>query len=310
MTAHISFPALEPSGDPSTLSRAVLTGTLRNELGFQGVIATDSLRMEGVRKMYSDAEIPVRALEAGADVLLDPQQPSLQIGAVIDAVRSGRLTESRIDDSVRRILIMKWKRGVIEEPYVRGSRIDQTVGTRQHLRAAQQITDCSTTLVTDRSRLVPLPRGSVLVTGWGDTQVPQLAAGLRDKNRAVDSLVTGASPTKATVDKAVAAARQHDLIVVATSSAWKDPGQRELVSALRATGKSVLVVALRDAYDIASLKGIDSYIATYSSTTVAVESAVRVITGENRARGKLPVDITDPADPTSVVYPFGTGLRS
>ena len=71
------------------------------------MIATDSLRMEGVREKYSDAEIAIRAIEAGADVLLDPQQPALQIQAVIDAVRSGRLTEERIDASVRRILIMK-----------------------------------------------------------------------------------------------------------------------------------------------------------------------------------------------------------
>ena len=94
MTAHISFPELEPSGDPSTLSTTVLTGLLRDELGFEGVIATDSLRMQGVRTMYDDAEIPVRAIEAGADVLLDPPQPALQIRAVIDAVRSGRLGET------------------------------------------------------------------------------------------------------------------------------------------------------------------------------------------------------------------------
>src|SRR6478735_9221007 len=79
MTAHISFPAFEPTGDPSTLNNNVLTGLLRRELGFQGVIATDSLRMAGVRELYGDAEIPVRALEAGADVLLDPPQPDRQI---------------------------------------------------------------------------------------------------------------------------------------------------------------------------------------------------------------------------------------
>lgn len=99
-----------------------------------------------------------------------------------------------------------------------------------------------------------------------------------------------------------------DQIVIATSSAWRDTGQQKLVAALRATGKPVLVVALRDAYDIASLDGIDSYIATYSNTTVAVESALRVITGENKARGKLPVDIPDP-ETGEVLYPLGTGLK-
>jgi beta-N-acetylhexosaminidase len=309
MTAHISFRELDPSGDPATLSPTILTGLLRDELGFEGVIATDSLRMEGVRKMYSDEEIPVRALEAGADVLLDPQQPALQIQAVIDAVRNGRLSEARIDQSVRRILIMKWRRDVIKRPFVDESRIDRHLGTRQHLRDAQRIADRTTTLVTDGSHLIPLPRGSVFVTGWGTTQVPQLAAGLGGHRRTVGSLVTAAAPNQTMIDQAVAQARRHDLIIVTTYSAWKDKGQRDLVAALRSTGQPVLVIALRDAYDIASLEGIDSYLATYSSTSVAVESALRVITGENRARGRLPVDITDPEDPATIVYPFDTGLR-
>jgi beta-N-acetylhexosaminidase len=316
MTAHISFPELEPSGDPSTLSKTVLTGLLRDELGFEGVIATDSLRMQGVRTMYDDAEIPVRAIEAGADVLLDPPQPALQIRAVIDAVRSGRLGEKRIEQSVRRILIMKWDRDVITRPYVDLSTIEQTVGTAEHLHEAQRITDLTTTLVMDRARLVPLPSGSVFVTGWGPTQVRRLARGLRqhalgrhalgEDGRDVASSVTGPAPSAAMIDDAVAQARQRDLIIVTTSSAWKDPGQRDLVAALRATGKPVLVVALRDPYDIAYLPGIDSYLAAYSSAPVAIESALRVITGGIRAHGKLPVDITDPENPHEVIHPYGT----
>jgi len=308
MTAHISFPELDPTGDPSTLSTAILTGLLRERLGFRGVIATDSLRMAGVRELYGDAEIPVRALEAGADVLLDPPQPDLQIQAVIDAVRSGRISEQRIDQSVRRILIVKWNREMIERPYVDIAEIDEAVGTPQHLREAQLITDATTTLVTDRSRLVPLPRGSVFVTGWGTTQVPQLAIGLGRHGRHVAWSVTGPAPGPSAIDGAVEQARQRDLIIVTTSSAWNDPGQRDLVAALRATGRPMLVVALRDAYDIAFLPGIDSYLATYSCASVAIESALRVITGENPARGKLPVDIADPEDPGRVIYPCGTGL--
>ncbi|HET9649321.1 MAG TPA: glycoside hydrolase family 3 N-terminal domain-containing protein [Microlunatus sp.] len=309
MTAHLSFPAFEPSGDPSTLSRTVLTRLLRGELGFQGVIVTDSLRMEGVRTLYGDAEIAVRAIEAGADVLLDPLQPDQQIRALIDAVRSGRLSAQRIDASVRRILIMKWNRGLIESAVVDESRIDEHVGTRGHLRAAQRITDRTTTLVTDRSELVPLPGGSVLVTGWGTRQVPQLATGLAQHGRSVGSVVTGMAPSTATIAAAVQQALGKDWIVVTTCSAWKDSGQRALVAALQATGKPVLVVGLRDAYDIASLDGVGSYLATYSSTAVAIESALRVITGAKRATGRLPVDIPDPDHPETIVYPFGTGQR-
>jgi beta-N-acetylhexosaminidase len=130
MTAHLSFPALDPSGGPATLSREVINGLLRDELGYSGVIVTDSLRMAGVRTRHPDEEIPIRAIEAGADVLLDPPQPDVQIRSVIEAVRAGRLTEQRIDDSVRRILIMKWDRGVVEQPYADEAAIEMIFGGR------------------------------------------------------------------------------------------------------------------------------------------------------------------------------------
>lgn len=309
MTAHISFPAFDDSGDPSTLSRAVLTGVLRDELKFRGVIATDSLRMAGVREMYSDAEIGVRAIEAGADVLLDPELPALQIQAVIDAVRSGRLTEQRIEESVRRILIMKQNRGVLDDPLVDVSRVSSVVGKPSHRSWAQHITDRTTTLVTDQADLVPLPERRTFVTGWGSAQVPQIATGLSERGWSTSSLVTGPNPTSAMITKAAQDSADAEQIVITTSAAWNDGGQRDLVAALVATGKPVLVVALRDPYDIAHLDGVQSYVATYSSTTVAVESALRVITGENKAHGKLPVDITDPDSRTTVLHPFGTGLK-
>jgi len=265
--------------------------------------------MEGVRQKHDDAEIAIRAVEAGADVLLDPQQPALQIQAVIDAVRSGRLSEDRIDASVRRILIMKSNRGVLADPLVDETRVSSVVGNPQHKSWAQVITDRTTTLVTDEADLVPLPAKKTFVTGWGTTQVPQLAAGLKERGWTTDSLVTGTTPTAATIASAVAKAQPSDQIVVTTSAAWNSTAQQQLVAALRATGKPVLVVALRDAYDIGHLDGVQSYLVTYSSTTVAVESALRVITGENKARGRLPVDIPDPDQPGTVLFPFGTGLK-
>jgi beta-N-acetylhexosaminidase len=288
----------------------VLTGLLRDELGFDGVIATDSLRMEGVREKYGDARIPVLALQAGADVLLDPQQPDQQIQAVVDAVRSGELTERRIEQSVARILALKWQRGVAQRPFVDESRIDRIVGTRAHLARAQQITDRTTTLVTDEADLVPLPTGSVLVTGFGDAGVPRLAQELTDRGHPATGLTTGSAPDQAAIDRAVAAAEQRDLVVVTTSAARTSTAQQQLVAALRSTGKPVVVVAVRDAYDIAYLPGIESYLATYSSTPVAITSAAKVLAGDLRPRGRLPVDIPRADDPDEILFPFGTGLRS
>ncbi|MFC0862794.1 beta-N-acetylhexosaminidase [Sphaerimonospora cavernae] len=112
MTAHVVMPELDPSGDPATLSRPILTGLLRGELGFDGVITTDALGMAGVREKYGDAEVAVRAILAGADVLLMPPDLPKAYHAVLRAVESGRISEKRLDESVLRILRLKQARGV------------------------------------------------------------------------------------------------------------------------------------------------------------------------------------------------------
>ncbi|WP_113702221.1 glycoside hydrolase family 3 protein, partial [Nonomuraea lactucae] len=115
MSAHIVFPGLDPSGDPATLSKPILTGLLRDELGFKGVISTDALNMAGVRKKYSDGEVAVRAVLAGADLLLMPNDLPTAYDAVLAAARSGRISERRLDQSVTRLLTLKQARGFLRE---------------------------------------------------------------------------------------------------------------------------------------------------------------------------------------------------
>src|SRR5687767_11310214 len=130
MTAHIQVPKIDPSGEPATLSPKIITGLLREELKYDGVIVTDSLEMEGVRKLHpNDAEIPVLAIKAGVDQLLMPPNLGLAIDSVIKAVRSGGISEQRIDQSVLRILKMKLLRGVMLNAEVDVNRVDQIVGS-------------------------------------------------------------------------------------------------------------------------------------------------------------------------------------
>ena len=108
MTAHIAVPALEEDpGRPATLSTAVLEQVLRNELGFRGLIVTDSMKMKGLTRGFWSGEAAVQALEAGVDVLLDPPDARVVFGALLEAVKAGRLSESRVDRSVERILQAK-----------------------------------------------------------------------------------------------------------------------------------------------------------------------------------------------------------
>lgn len=239
MTAHIVVPALDPSGDPATLSHPILTGILREELGYDGVISTDSLAMRGVRTKYGDDRVAVLALKAGADQLLNPPRPDIAWHAVIEAVRNGELTEERIDASVLRVLRMKARVGLLDQ-VLEGApgapaphaptpalSVDATVGTPAHLVAADHIADATTTLLVNTDALLPLSPAThprVLVVGAdprspsGTTGPPTtvLAGALNSLGFQAVALPTGTAPDEAAIEKAVADAQGRDAVLVAT----------------------------------------------------------------------------------------------
>jgi len=319
MTAHIVVPALDPSEDPATLSRPILTGILREELGYDGVVVTDSLGMEGVRTKYGDDRVPVLALKAGVDQLLNPPSLDVAWNAVLNAVRDGELTEDRLDESILRVLRMKAKLGLFKDPYVTHAGVDRTVGTRSHLATADRITERTTTLLVNEGGLLPLSRRrtpKLLVVGAdpaspsGTTGPPTgvLAGALTELGFTATALSTGTAPSAATVAKAVAAAGDADAVVVATYNVSASSSQKTLVEQLLATGKPVVAVAVRNPYDVAHLPGVAAYLATYSWTDVELRAAARVIAGKVDPRGTLPVPVQRADDPSTALYPVGHGL--
>ncbi|WP_309128973.1 glycoside hydrolase family 3 protein [Microbacterium sp.] len=310
MTAHIVVPALDDSGDPATLSKKIVTGQLREALGFEGVIVTDGLEMAGVRQQYGDGEVAVRAIEAGVDQLLLPAAPQVAYAAIDEALESGRLTEDRIDESVRRILIMKHEQGVTQEAMVDVDRVMKTVGKRSHLRAAEKITDATTTVVRNDDDALPVAVDgkSVLVTGYGVATGQTLAGELTARGAEATAFATGTAPTAAQIDQAVAAAQNSDVTVVLTNNVSATSSQRQLVAALDATDTHLIVVAVRNPYDINRLGDVDGFVATYSYAAPALASLARVITGEISPSGTLPVDIRSTENPDEILYPIGHGL--
>ncbi|MEU4221770.1 glycoside hydrolase family 3 N-terminal domain-containing protein [Actinoplanes sp. NPDC026623] len=305
MSAHIVVPALDPALDPATLSKPIITGLLRGELGYRGVIVSDSLEMAGVRQKYGDDRVPVLALKAGVDMLLMPPDMPVAYGALLGAVASGELTEARIDESVRRILTLKQRRGLLRWTPLDPAAAERSVGTPANLRVAQSVADRGVTAIRNDAGLLPLPAGkSVLVTGWNTgatSNIAVLAGAL-----GATPLVTGL-PDDAKIAEAVAAARAHDVTVVLTSRAWDttvaDPGgrQKALVKALLATGKPVVWAAVRDPYDLTAAPEAGTYLATYGYSAVSMESLAKVLLGTVAPRGKLPVEIPG-------LYPYGHGL--
>ncbi|MCX4908552.1 glycoside hydrolase family 3 protein [Streptomyces sp. NBC_00878] len=319
MTAHIMVPALDPSGDPATLSHPILTGILRERLGYDGVVVTDSLGMQGVREKYGDDRVPVLALKAGVDQLLNPPSLSIAWNAVLKAVQDGELTEARLDASILRVLRLKAKLGLLEKPYVTHSGVDRAVGVPGHLDAADRIAERTTTLLVNDRKLLPLSRRThpkVLVVGAdpaspsGTTGPPTtvLAGALTSLGFTATALSTGTAPSAATIAQAVAAAGDADAVVVGTYNVTAAGSQRTLVQQLLATGKPVVAVAVRNPYDVAQLPDVHAYLATYSWTDVELRAAAQVIAGRVRPRGKLPVPVQRANDPAQVLYPIGYGL--
>ena len=332
MTAHVIMPQLQSDCDvdtqegcdPATLDPEILTGLLRQELGYRGVVVTDALNMAGVREKYGDERIPVLALKAGADMpmMVDTTTDTVSLDvaydAVLNAVRSGELTEDRIDESVRRVLELKRDRGLFRHPFVSESKAPRKLGTRKHLAAAARVGDHSITLVKNDAGLLPLNARSgqkVLVTGYRSVSstsnaapAAHLAAALDRHGASTELFETGSAPSTATIAAAESKARASDLVIVATANAAGSAAQRDLVNALMATGRPVVLVATRNPYDIASLTRASTYIASYSWTAPAMQAVARALVGELNPRGRLPVRIPAADDPNRTLYPFGYGL--
>lgn len=309
LTAHIVAPALDPSGRPTTFSRPILTGLLRDRLGFDGVIVADALLLENVQRRFGDARAAIEAIKAGADVLLIPQRIGIAYDAVLNAVRSGEISERRIDESVERILHLKRRAGVLDDPPVDEGKVASTVGAPEHVADAEAITERTTTLVANDAGTVPLKAGTgarLLVTGA--TATATLAAEISERGVNAQAFETGATPTDAQIDEAAGRAAAGDAVVVLTSNASASPQQQKLVEALADAGKPVIAVAVDAPDDIAFLPDVRTYLATYGFRAVSLRALTRVLFGEVKPRGRLPVDITAPGEPGTILYPFGHGL--
>jgi beta-N-acetylhexosaminidase len=309
MSAHLQFPALDDSLAPATLSRPILTGLLREQLGFTGVVVTDALDMQGVRTGYGDDRVPVLALLAGADLLLMPPDFPLAYEAVLNAVASGELTEERIDESVRRILALKHSRGIVDDPETDEGAAAAVVGSDANRAAADDIADRSVTLLANDGTLpfrAASASGGVLVTGWGEQTTQRLASALAAQGLGVEVLLTGEAPGADAIAAAKGAAAGRDLVVVATRNVRAGSPQADLVAALAGGPAPVVAAAVGTPYDAAHVRGANAVLAAYSYAPASLAALAKVIVGAIAPTGALPVDV--PAEGGGVLYPFGHGL--
>jgi len=331
MTAHVTFPAIEPEPLlPATMSRKVLQGLLRDELGFSGIIITDDLFMGAISKSYGLAEAAIRSINAGADIVLmchNPDEQAIAIKAIWEAARSGRIAMDRIDSSVRRVLSAKALFGILTPP-VR-ARKPQGVGSQGNRRLALEIARESVTVVLDRDGIIPFLPGAAGGGGsgctdgasggsWGagrddrsDVDVLVISPDIKNLTmvedtgshgsplaKAVRMFVTGASditvsqsPSDQEIEDAATAASGRDLVIVGTHNGHLYPAQATLVKRVAQAGSPVVVVGMRNPYDAKDFPEIGTYIAAYSFRECSMQAAAEVIFGFTVPLGQLPVTI-------------------
>jgi beta-N-acetylhexosaminidase len=321
MVTHILFPKITGGRIPSSMSRFWITKMQRGYLHYDGPVVTDALDATAVNG-FSPQRVALSAFNAGADELLEIAQynppgtidkapadlvPAYK--AVLNAVRTHRISRRRLDQSVTRILRLKRQLGLVRQPLTNPNRWRKVVGTRRHLAAANAVAIRSITLVKNSARLLPLRSRTgkkVLVAGLNTSTIAQ-DVGARGLN--ATALATGINPSAATIAQAVAAATSNDLAIVTTFNAWSNPGQVNLVKALIATGKPVIVAAVGTPYDIAYFPTATTFITSYDFQSVSLHPMVAAMFGAFPTHGKLPVTITQPPPSRKVLFPFGFGLR-
>jgi beta-N-acetylhexosaminidase len=232
---------------------------------------------------------------------------------VLNAVRTHAISKQRLDQSVIRILKLKWHLGLVRQPFTNPSEWKRVVGARAHQAVAQAASSRSIVLVKNSAGLLPLAARTgkrVLVTGFGQVTTATIGQDIDANGLSAQVLPTGSDPSGALISSAVADAQQSDLVVVSTFNAWTSgaPGQINLVHALLATGKPVIVAAVGTPYDIAYLPGATTFITSLDYQPISLHALVRALFGQLNPSGELPVTVTQPHRPKAVLYPFGYGL--
>jgi len=299
MTAHVYYPAWEPEpGLPATLSRNVLTGIMREKLGFTGVIATDGMTMKAIFDNFTVGEAAVKALEAGCDIQLSPEieEPTR---AIIEAIETGRIGMSHLDAAVGRILEAKRFAGLLDSPVVDPAAAEQVVGCEEHHGIAREIARRAATLL--RAERLPLPAtGRVVVIAAGDDQ--RL---LRSVRRYCPSAEGFDALTQAAEALAAAATADGIIVGVATrvrgyseESIRGDEALIGLAAQLVATGRHTSLLVLGNPYIVAELPDAAVCMCTYSECDVSIDAAIDALYGGFAPTGRLPVRV-------SQRYPFG-----
>ncbi len=315
MTAHIAMPKVDPVERPATLSPVLITDILRGHLRFKGMVVTDGMTMQGVTDHYSAAEAAVKSIEAGADAILVPADLAAAYDGVLRAAKSGRLSEQRINESVRRILSAKRWVGLDRKRLVDIDRIADVVGSPASEMIADSMFNAAVTLVKNDNNIVPFsPKAHVEVialTDEADVHVGEaLCNVLRPGVASVGLSRIWNESGKRASDQALAKIQEADVVVIGvylSIGAWKGglelaSGVQEFLEKIHTTGKPAVTIAFGDPYVLGKVPTTPGVMAVYTGLGKAEEAAARALRGLTAIHGRLPVTIPG-------MYQRGAGIQ-
>jgi beta-N-acetylhexosaminidase len=306
----------EKAAMPATMS-PVIGHILRNDLKFDGMIVTDALSMSGLTIYFTPEEAAVRALEAGADMLLKPAAADASFRGVLQAVKSGRITEQRVEESARRILAAKYDLGLVKDRITPIDTIDRTVGSKDVMALATEIAEHAITVVRDEDKLVPLKPGkrvfNLAVTNGDDRNwiANPFVSRLKSAGVKVETVVLDERSTDPEVRKALARAQSAEVVIAslygrvrsgqASSVGVPQTGARAL-SALIAAKVPVVGISFGNPYLLQSFPGLRTYVVAYGDMPSLQQATARALLGEIDVVGKLPISLPG-------LYLRGTGIQ-
>jgi beta-N-acetylhexosaminidase len=326
MVAHVSVPALE--ADPNkvaTVSPAIVTDLLEKQLGFKGIVVTDALDMAGLTRLYAAniGRAAVDAFKAGSDLLIIPADLEASYKSMLDAVKTGEISEQRVDESVLKLLKAKASLGLHKARLVNVEELSKQVGKPEDIAFGEEVADAAVTLVRDNGHLLPLKHQGTVDTGLPYQHTEEIHNRLvtvifsddmrmesgRAFERALrmrvpDANVIYVDPrTAGAMSKEVLTTVQQAQAVIAAVYVVPTPGKMAnsvglvdatgnlLQSLVTSVGDKMIVVAMGNPYVAADYSAVQNYICTFSNASVSEISAVKALFGEIAIRGHLPVTI-------------------
>ena len=330
MTAHVTFPAIDDSeGVPATLSYKCLTGLLRNRMGFEGVIITDAFSMKAITDRYGDKEATSMAIKAGTDIVLMPQALENTFAYIVEQVKNGQIPVERINISVKRILALKIKRGIIASSSKDNLDLERQalkiVGGEENAFIKRTAAEMAVTLVKNEGGQLPFKladNSSIVFFAPSQTGVDCVKGalnGLTGSTGVKEVAVLGFNydGQRLLTDEQRKAIEKSDFVLLFTKtvkaadfspdSSFMPDFAAAVVKNSAILDKKLAAVAVRNPYDIRLLSDAKSYIAAYTDWGGGgVEAAVKAVFGKINPVGKLPVSIPDGSG--KIIYRNGYGI--